>query len=132
MPFSPTRVCSKRAWASPVAAVDILQRPMNTLVFAELPQTGLIRFHGEDAASFLPNQLTCSVASLPLDRATYGAYCTPKGRVLASFLLWRTEQGYFMQLPAALRESIQKQLSKYILRAKVKAEDASPATALIG
>jgi folate-binding protein YgfZ len=100
--------------------------------FCTLPQLGLIRFSGDDAQTFLHNQLSCDVAGLAPGRSTYGAYCTPKGRMLATFLLWRSDQGYFMQLPAALRESIQKQLSKFILRSKVKASDASGDWMLIG
>lgn len=100
--------------------------------FCELAQFGLIRFSGEEAQGFLHNQLTCDVSALKPGRSTYGAYCTPKGRVLVSFLLWRTEQGFFMQLPSSLREPIQKQLSKYILRSKVKAVDATGEWMLVG
>jgi len=105
---------------------------MTALVFRELPHPGLIRFSGEEAQAFLHNQLSCDVAALTLGRSTYGAYCTPKGRVLASFLLWPSEQGLYMQLPSSLREPIQKQLTKFILRSKVKAEDASGDRTLIG
>lgn len=97
-----------------------------------LSHLGLIRFSDADAQDFLHNQLTCDVNALSPGRSTYGAYCTPKGRVLASFLLWRTEQGFFMQLPSSLREPIQKQLSRYILRAKVKAADATADWVLAG
>ena len=86
--------------------------------------SGLIAFNGEDARAFLHAQLTSDVNALPLNRSQYSGYCTPKGRLLASFLLWRDESDYFLQLPAALREPIQKRLSMYILRSKVKARDA--------
>ena len=101
-------------------------------MYFELPNQGLIRFSGEDARVFLHNQLTCDVEALGIKQGTYGAYCTPKGRVLATFLLWHTEQGYFMQLPSSLREPIRKQLTKFILRSKVKAEDASTEWSLHG
>ena len=84
----------------------------------------LIRFSGEDAQTFLHNQLTCDVNALAVNQGTHGSYCTPKGRVLATFLLWRTGESYFMQVPSALRESIQKRLSMYVLRSKVKVADA--------
>lgn len=105
---------------------------MTTFVIPELPHSGLIRFSGEDAQTFLHGQLSCDVAALAPTHSTYGAYCTPKGRALASFLLWRSEQGFFMQLPASLRKPIQEQLSKFILRSKVRAEDASGGHVLIG
>ena len=105
---------------------------MGRTAFCELSQFGLIRFSGEDAQGFLHNQLTCDVEALAPGRSTYGAYCTPKGRVLASFLLWRAEDSFFMQLPSSLREPIQKQLSRFILRAKVKAADATAEWAAAG
>jgi hypothetical protein len=101
-------------------------------VFCELAQPGLIRFSGADAQAFLHNQLSCDVAALAPGKSTYGSYCTPKGRVLATFLLWRSGEDFFMQLPSPLREPIQKQLSKYILRSKVKATDASSEWTLLG
>jgi len=97
-----------------------------TFRYCELAHLGVIGFTGEEAQSFLHNQLTCDVSALALNESVYGSYCTPKGRVLATFLLWRSAAGYFMQLPAALREAIQKRLSMYVLRSKVKIEDASP------
>lgn len=93
--------------------------------FCTLPDCGLINFSGDDAQAFLNAQLTSDVGALTLTHSQYSGYCTPKGRLLASFLLWRSEQGYFLQLPAALREPIQKRLSMFILRSKVKARDAS-------
>jgi hypothetical protein len=101
-------------------------------IFADLSRFGLIRFAGEDAPQFLNGQLSCDVNSLEPLRARYGSYSTAKGRMLASFLLWREAGAFFMQLPASVREATQKRLSMYILRAKVKAEDASNAHVLIG
>jgi folate-binding protein YgfZ len=100
--------------------------------YCELAHVGLIRFSGTEAQTFLHNQLTCDIGALASGSSTYGAYCTPKGRVLATFLLWRVGEDFFMQLPSSLREPIQKQLSKYILRAKVKATDVSSEWMLFG
>ena len=100
--------------------------------YCDLVHIGLIRFSGTEAQAFLHNQLTCDVGALASGSSTYGAYCTPKGRVLTTFLLWRAGEEFFMQLPTSLREPIQKQLSKYILRAKVKAADVSSEWVLLG
>ena len=105
---------------------------MTKSVFCEISRLGLIRFSGAEAQAFLHNQLSCDVAALTPGKSTYGSYCTPKGRVLATFLLWRAGEDFFMQLPSPLREPIQIQLSKYILRSKVKATDASSDWTLIG
>ena len=106
---------------------------MTTQTFVTaLADTGLIRFAGEDAQAFLHGQLSCDVAALQIGCATYGSYNTPKGRMLATFLLWRDDNGYLMQLPGSLREPIQKRLAMYILRSKVKATDVSGEYALFG
>jgi len=98
---------------------------MAVLTHCVIAARGLIRFAGEDTRPFLHTQLTCDVAGLAADGATYGGYCTPKGRMLATFLLWPVEDGVLLQLPAMLREPVQKRLSMYILRSKVRATDAS-------
>ncbi len=103
-----------------------------TAKFSTLPETGLLRFSGADAQSFLQGQLSCDVAALNPLQATYGSYNTPKGRMLASFLLWRAGVDYFMQLPRALCEPIRKRLSMYVLRSKVQMADVSEAFALMG
>lgn len=86
-----------------------------------LPQYALLHFSGADAQSFLHGQLTCDVQALKIGHSSYGGYCTPKGRLLATFLLWADDSGYTMLLPASLAEAMRKRLSMYILRAKVKA-----------
>jgi folate-binding protein YgfZ len=96
-----------------------------TPLVCDLSSLALISFSGSDAQTFLHNQLSCDVSVLTPETSTYGSYCTPKGRMLATFLLWRSGDDYLMQLPSALREAIQKRLSTFILRSKVKAADAS-------
>jgi folate-binding protein YgfZ len=103
-----------------------------TTEVCELSSHGLIRFTGPDARAFLQGQLTCDVDALAPEKSTYGSYCTPKGRILATFLLWRMGDDYFMQLPRALREAVQKRLSMYILRSKVQASDATGDWVLLG
>lgn len=97
---------------------------MTALQLHDLPQLALICFFGDDARDFLHSQLSCDVSSLPPNQSTYGSYCTPKGRILSTLLLWRSEPDFFVQLPSSLREPIQKRLSMFIVRSKVKARDA--------
>ncbi|SCX89900.1 hypothetical protein SAMN05216420_101267 [Nitrosospira sp. Nl5] len=117
-----------------------LETVRSATVLADLSHFGLIHFTGEDAQSFLQGQLTCDVRKIDTaaDRSTalYGGYCNPKGRMLASFLIWHLvfpgANGYVMQLPAALRAAIQKRLSMFVLRAKVGLSDSSDAWIRIG
>ena len=100
--------------------------------YCELTRSGLIAFTGEDAAAFLHAQLTSDVAALKVPATQYTGYCTPKGRLLATPLLWRLEDEILLQLPLVLREATQSRLSKYILRSRVKASDATARYALFG
>jgi len=95
-------------------------------IVADLSHLGLIRFAGEDAQTFLQGQLSNDVRLLNGTNSQWTGYCTPKGRMLASFLLWQNaERSYLMQLPASLREAIQKRLTMFVLRSKVKVTDES-------
>jgi len=97
-----------------------------------LAQYSLLRFSGVDAQTFLHGQLTCDVAALQVGISTYGGYCTPKGRLLATFLLWNAGGTYTMLLPTTLSEPIRKRLMMYVLRAKVNVEDITPDHACVG
>lgn len=101
-----------------------LARAESASVLTDLSHLGLIRFSGDDAHSFLQGQLSCDVCTTDSGKATYGGYCTPKGRLLCSFLLWQdTDRSYLMQLPVELTEAIIKRLRMFVLRAKVVIQD---------
>lgn len=93
---------------------------------------GFIQFSGEDASTFLQNQLTCDLRKISDHQASYGSYCTPKGRVLVNFILFQYSNNYILQLPINVCESLQKRLSLYKLRAKVMIENVSDKYACIG
>lgn len=109
-----------------------LARVRSATVIADLSHLGLIQFSGEDAQSFLQGQLTCDVRQMDFSSGLYGGYCNPKGRMLTSFLLFHDKRGYLMQLPLELQPAIQKRLSMYVLRAKVRVADRSEALVRIG
>jgi len=93
---------------------------------ADLGHLALLTFTGEDAGDFLQSQLSCDIE--PLRRhptSTFGAYCTPKGRMLASFLLWQSSSVWYMILSRSIAASVKKRLSMYVLRAKVRIETPS-------
>jgi folate-binding protein YgfZ len=101
-------------------------------VLALLGHLGALQFSGEDAETFLQGQLSCDAASVGLRSSTYGAYCSPQGRMLANFLLWRDEAGFTMVLSRDIAPSIQKHISKFVLRAKLKVSDASDTIVMAG
>ena len=101
-------------------------------VFALLGHLGVLQFSGEDAETFLQGQLSCDVANVGLRSSAYGAYCSPKGRMLANFLLWREEAGFFMALSRDIVPAVQKNISRFVLRSQVKVSDASDGVVLVG
>ena len=55
-----------------------------------LTHLGVIRASGDDAANFLQNQLTNDVLGLDEATARLAGYCSPKGRLLATLMVWTT------------------------------------------
>lgn len=91
-----------------------------------LDDWGVIRAHGPDAASFLNGQLTQDMLHLAPARARLAGYCSAKGRLLASFIVWRlAEDEFALACSADLLPATLKRLSMFVLRAKCKLEDAS-------
>jgi folate-binding protein YgfZ len=102
---------------------------------APVSDLGLIAVSGEDAASFLHNQLTNDVEHLGPGEARLAGYCTPKGRLQATLLMWRSGEDIYLQLPRAIQAPLQKRLSMFVLRSKAKLRDATeeaPTAAVLG
>ncbi|MBK9325913.1 MAG: folate-binding protein YgfZ [Thiobacillaceae bacterium] len=93
-------------------------------VVADLSHFGLIGFSGEEAQTFLHGQITNDLRGLRENAAVFAGYLSPKGRMLANFLVMKRGGDVLVMLPESLRESIQKRLSMFILRSKVKARNA--------
>ncbi len=96
------------------------------------PLNAVLRVSGDDAADFLHNQFTNDVKALTVGAAQWNGWCTPKGRLLVTFVLARDAQGYLLVLPAAFAEATTKRLRMFVLRSKVKVEDTSVATPPFG
>ena len=98
-----------------------------------VPGLGVIRAVGEQAAEFLQGQLTQDVALMPVGGSRLAAFCNAKGRMLASFRVYKRAADELLlvtsseTLPATL-----KRLSMFVLRAKVKLSDASGDFAVYG
>ncbi|MEB0010003.1 folate-binding protein [Glaciimonas sp. Gout2] len=93
---------------------------------------GLIALTGDEAANFLHNQLTNDVAQLPLDQIRLAGYCSPKGRLLATLLMWKSDQTIFLQLPRTIQAAVQKRLQMFVMRSKAKLADVTEEYAVIG
>lgn len=101
-------------------------------VLCDLSQFGLLQVSGEDAQTFLQNLLSNDIRDTADGRLQLSSFNNAKGRMLASFLVWREADGYVLQLHASLTETIRKKLSMYVLRSKVKIADISAGRVMLG
>jgi len=101
-------------------------------VFVDLSHTGLISIHGDDAESFLQGQFTNDIRQVDSEHAQISGYCSPKGRLLSNFLIFKRADSYFLRLPKALIEETLKRLRMFVLMSKVVMEDASEGQIHIG
>ena len=94
---------------------------------------GVIRARGADAATFLQGQLTNDVLGLDAGRARLAGFCSAKGRLQASFVVWKaSDDEYLLACSASLLAATLKRLSMFVLRAKCRLSDASDEIALFG
>lgn len=87
---------------------------------------------GADAESFLQGQLTCNIKEVNDNQASFAAFCTAKGRVISTLLVFKQNVDYLIILPAALADKVINKLRMYILRSKVKIENLSEQFCLLG
>lgn len=109
-----------------------VRRAANTTTATPLTHLGLLRVSGADAASFLHNMLSNDIKKLQTHHAQRSSLNSPKGRMLASFVIWREGADYLLQLSADLAAAIQRKLTMYVLRSQAKVADATSDLAVIG
>jgi folate-binding protein YgfZ len=139
-PVAPPAPATTPGAAAAAAPLPLLPRPgkadfdavLERGAYLPLTQFGVIDVHGDDAASFLHGQLTNDVQHLDAATARLAGYCSAKGRLLASFLTWRTGDAIRLLVSKDLQAAVQKRLSMFVLRAKAKLADASDALAVVG
>ncbi len=91
-----------------------------------LPHLGVIRVEGPDAAAFLQGQLSQDFLLLGPHEARLAAYCSAKGRMLASFIGFHYGLDCILLVCSAdLLPATLKRLGMFVLRAKAKLSDAS-------
>lgn len=109
-----------------------IQLALETPVLSDLSHQGLILAQGEDTREFLQGQFTNDVKQVDATHSQLSAYCSPKGRILASFRLFQQTANHYIELPRPLLEPTLKRLRMFVLRSKVTLEDASDSLARLG
>jgi hypothetical protein len=94
-------------------------------VMTSLAATGLIRFSGEDAKTFLQSQLTQDVNLVTNEQAQLAAYCDPQGQVLGLGVLFLYKDAYYWQVARDTVPALLKRFKMFVMRSKVDCEDFS-------
>ena len=90
-----------------------------------LPHLGVIQATGPDSATFLHSQLSQDIVLQPADQARLAAYCSAKGRMLASAVTLRPQdEVIWLVTDAGVLPGALKRLSMFVLRAKTVLKDA--------
>jgi hypothetical protein len=97
-----------------------------------LTHLGLLRFSGGDALSFLQGQVSNDTRRLSEGFPLLAAYSSPQGRVLALIYLLPHSSGVIAILPREILQPTLERMRKFVLRAKVKIEDAGESLVLAG
>ncbi len=88
-----------------------------------LTKLGMLQFSGTDARAFLQGQITLDAKLLDAS-GRLAAYCDAKGRVLATFILFKREEIFYAVTSKDLISTLVKRLRMYALRRDVKIDAA--------
>jgi folate-binding protein YgfZ len=97
-----------------------------------LPGVGVLRFTGADALAFLQGQISNDTRRLERGEPLLAACSSPQGRVFAVLRLLPHSTGVLALLPRELAAAVAGRLGKYVLRSKVRVENASDEFAVAG
>lgn len=86
---------------------------------------GLILVNGDDAESFLQNQLSNDISLADQNSFQLSSYSTPKGRMLGIFRIVKIDNGYLLIMPRPIVETVLQRLQMYVVQSKVVLADAS-------
>ncbi len=109
-----------------------LQAARERTVLVPLTHFALVETSGEDAKAFLHGQFTSDINHLGSEQIQHSAWCSAKGRMQASFLVWRKDDTIRLALAADLEAASLKRLQMFVLRAKVKLVSLTENHALLG
>ncbi|MGZ8959344.1 MAG: CAF17-like 4Fe-4S cluster assembly/insertion protein YgfZ [Methylosarcina sp.] len=97
-----------------------------------VPHLAVLKVTGKDAAKLLQGQMTCNVNDITETQGSLGAFCNPKGRAIATFLLIKSREGFLLVLPVELLQTVKSRLQKYVLRSDAAITEGSDEFCLIG
>jgi folate-binding protein YgfZ len=109
-----------------------IQSAVNNNTIVDLSHLAIIKVTGDDATEFLHGQFTSDLKTISKQEFQFSAWCNPKGRIVANFLLLKMENGFLLLLPEDIKLQFMQRLQMYILRADVTLHDESESLIRIG
>lgn len=101
-------------------------------LYSHLDHLGLIYIRGPDCLKFLNGQITVDLNEVVENKYSPGAVCTPKGRVIANFIISKHLDGYFVVTLKSRVQDLVAHLKKYSVFFKVDITDDSESKFLLG
>ncbi|MCK5896155.1 MAG: folate-binding protein YgfZ [Cocleimonas sp.] len=99
--------------------------PPQGSVLSDLSDRGIIEVQGKDATIFLQSQFTNDILRVTETTHQLSAWCNPKGRVIATFRIFKRGDNYSLTVSADLVELIIKKLRRFVMMSDVTIEDIS-------
>ncbi|MBA3660679.1 MAG: folate-binding protein YgfZ [Gammaproteobacteria bacterium] len=72
-----------------------------------------LSIQGKEVSRFLQGQLTCDVLQLENNHGHFGAHCTPQGRVIFLFYIFKESDEFYLLLPKVMAPIAIQALKKY-------------------
>ena len=91
-----------------------------------------IRVTGPDAQRFLQGMLTADMDALRLGEGCPAVLLTAKGKMVADFVVYRTETGFLLSCVQQAKQSALEMLQRHLIMDDATVEDASDAWATLG
>jgi hypothetical protein len=113
-----------QAWQEFIGKLDIqpLQKGNSLCV---LDQLGLLYVGGDDAQTFLQNQLSNDIQHIDANKSQISSFSNAKGRMLAIMRVIQIDGGYLLLLPRENLVATQQLLQKYVIMSRVVMADIS-------
>jgi folate-binding protein YgfZ len=109
-----------------------IQMVASQCLLISLDNLGVIHVSGDDAQTFLQGQLSNDINLTDSGKSQISAYCNPKGRILAQFLVIPTGDGYYLLCPKAILDKTLARLRMFVLRSQVTLNDMSERLVCLG